>query len=70
MPLNNLKGEMKRIAITQNDVADLLHMSTGNVNKKIAGSVPFTIDEARSIRDTYFPEMTIDFLFSPAELPA
>lgn len=64
MALRNLKGELAREGVQQIQVADLLKQSLGNVNKKINGSVPFTITEAFEIKREFFPTRTIDYLFA------
>ena len=62
MSYQNLKAEMRRIGVTQGDIADFLSMSTNNVSLKINGKVPFTVDEFIGIRDRFFPEVTLDYL--------
>lgn len=66
MSYQNLKAEMRRIGVTQGDVADFLSMSTNNVSLKINGKVPFTVDEALKIRDRFFPDATLDYLMVQA----
>ena len=62
MSYQNLKAEMKRIGVTQGDIAEFLSMSTNNVYLKINGKVPFTVDEAWKIRERFFPDATLDYL--------
>ena len=62
MSYQNLKAEMKRIGVTQGDIAEFLSMSTNNVSLKINGKVPFTVDEAWKIRERFFPDATLDYL--------
>ncbi len=63
MALNKLRGELKSICVTQHEVADFLGMTASNFNRKLAEAVPFTRDEMFAIRDHYFPETSIDYLF-------
>lgn len=62
MSYQNLKAEMKRIGVTQGDIAEFLSMSTNNVSLKINGKVSFTVDEAWKIRERFFPDETLDYL--------
>ena len=63
MALNKLKGELIAAGITQGKAAEFLGMGAGNFNRKLAEAVPFTRDEMFSLRDEFFPEYTIDYLF-------
>lgn len=62
MSLKNMKAEMTREGVTQQDVADLLGMTSKNVNLKLSEKVPMTIDEGKSIRAKFFPFATLDYL--------
>lgn len=59
----NLRAEMSRIGIRQRDVAKLLGVSELTVSKKMNGKSSFTIDEAFLIKETFFPNFTVDYLF-------
>lgn len=59
----NLRAEMARIGIKQKDVAKLLGVSELTVSKKMNGKSSFTIDEAFLIKETFFPNFTVDYLF-------
>lgn len=63
LPLNNLKGELVRKGISQGEVASFLSTQTSTVNKKLNGHIPFTISEAFRIKNEFFPEFTVDYLF-------
>ena len=58
----NLKAELTRSGVTQKSVAEVLGMSTNNLNSKINGKTPFTVPEMVTIRDTFVPDATIDYL--------
>lgn len=60
---NNLKAEMARAEVTQVDIAELLGTSPNTVVNKMAGRTSFNIKEAHAIRDKFFPDKTIDYLF-------
>ncbi len=62
MSLNNLKAELKRVGVTQCNVADSMGMSNNNLNLKINEKIPMTVDEAKFIRDTWLPDCTLDVL--------
>lgn len=62
MSLKNMKAEMTREGVTQQDVADLLGMTSKNVNLKLNEKVPMTIDEGKAIRAKFFPFTTLDYL--------
>lgn len=63
MALNKLRGELKAVGVTQNEAAELLGMTASNFNRKLAEAVPFTRDEMFALRDRYFPETSLDYLF-------
>ena len=60
----NLRAEMSRIGIRQKDIAKLLGVSELTVSKKMNGKSSFTIDEAFLIQKTFFPNLSLDYLFS------
>ena len=59
----NLRAEMARIGIKQKDVAKLLGVSELTVSKKMSGKSSFTIDEAFLIKEKFFPDLSLDYLF-------
>lgn len=64
MAFNNLKAEMIRHGITQEEIANNLGMSRCNFNLKINEKVPTTIVEATEIKSHFFPELSMDYLFA------
>lgn len=60
----NLRAEMARYGIKQIDIAELLKVREATVSEKINGKSVFDIDEAFKIKKTFFPELSIDYLFS------
>lgn len=61
---HNLDAEMARIGITNRHLSLLLRKSARTIRDKRSGKYPFTLQEARKIRDAFFPGMNLDFLFS------
>ena len=62
----NLRLELRRVGVTQEQVADHLGMSTSNLVNKLSGKTPFTVAEIVDIRDTFAPDATIDYLTETA----
>lgn len=58
----NFIAEMKRLGVTQGQVADHLKMSQSNLNAKLNGRVPFTVPEVVDIQKTFMPDATLDYL--------
>ncbi len=61
--LNNLRAEMVRKNITVKDVARVLGLGNRATRDRIAGRVQFSVDEALAVRNEFFPELDIDYLF-------
>ena len=64
MPCKNLKGEMARENITIEEISKLLGIHRNSVANKLNGDSAFTIDEAFKIQETYFPKLSLSYLFS------
>lgn len=62
----NMKIELQRVGVTQEQVAKHFGMSTNNLNAKINGRVPFTVPEVIEMRDKFMPDATLDYLLSRA----
>lgn len=60
----NIKLELQREGVTQEQVAKHFGMSTNNLNAKINGRVPFTVPEVVEMRDRFMPDATLDYLLS------
>lgn len=61
--MNNLKAEMERYGITILDIQQLLGVSERTVRNKLSGETDFTYPEALNIRDTFFPNLRMEYLF-------
>lgn len=60
----NLNAEMARYGIKRKDIADRIYNGrVATVSERLNGKFPMDIDEAVSIRDEFFPNLTIDYLF-------
>lgn len=60
----NLNAEMARYRIKRKDIADKFYNGrVATVSERLNGKYPMDIDEAIAIRDEFFPNLTIDYLF-------
>ena len=66
----NLKAELARCGVKQIDLAKLLNVREGTISDKINGKSTFDIEEAFKIKKTFFPEFSLDYLFSRENLIA
>lgn len=60
---NNLEAEMKRIGVTRADIAKCINCSYRTVHSRFNGESQWLYDECVSIRDAFFPDMAIGYLF-------
>jgi plasmid maintenance system antidote protein VapI len=58
----NLKAELTRSGVTQNQVAEHLGMTVKSLNRRINGFTPFTLPEMVEIRKAFTPDATLDYL--------
>lgn len=65
--LQNLVAEMARSGIKNKDIAESLSLNEKTVFNKIHGASTFTINESIGIRDTFFPDKDLEYLFKKAE---
>lgn len=63
----NLKAEMTRNQINQKDLAELLNLNKATISDKMTGKVDFWFLECKKIRDFYFCNLSLDYLFEPKE---
>lgn len=61
--LSNLEAEMKRNAISRNDIANLLGVSYRTIHSRFNGESEWTYSECIKVRNKYFPSMSLDYLF-------
>ncbi|AZS17414.1 XRE family transcriptional regulator [Paenibacillus lutimineralis] len=59
----NLVVEMGRKGLKRKDLAWMFKNRPATVSDKLNGKSPILIDEAMRIKDYYFPEFPLDYLF-------
>lgn len=59
----NLRAEMAREGITMVHIADYLNLRYATVNEKVNGKYRFYYDEALKIKQRFFPNQSIEYLF-------
>jgi hypothetical protein len=58
----NLRAEMSREGISKDDIAKCLDVNEKTVRTKLANG-NFVYKEMKKIRNSFFPKLTIDYLF-------
>lgn len=64
MPYTNLRSEMDKRGVTVTEISRGLGMRRATVSDKINGKFKFYYDEVKEIRERYFPDCEIEYLFS------
>ena len=59
----NLEAEMVRNKISRSDIAKLLGLTYGTILSKFNGESKWGYEECVKIRDTYFKDKTLEYLF-------
>lgn len=59
----NLQSKMAREGVTQRSIADYLGIHENSVGNKVLGKSPFTIEEAFKIKEKFFPDSDLLYLF-------
>lgn len=59
----NLAAEMARRNVRSDDIAKSINVCNRTARNKLAGRVPFTWPEAKTIRNQFFPDIAMDVLF-------
>ena len=62
--MKNLQAEMKRHGIRNAQIQRVLGCSEKTARNKMSGVTQFTVEEAITIRDAFFPGMRIGYLFA------
>lgn len=65
--VDNLEAEMKRNKISRSDIANLLGLSYRTIHSRFNGESEWVYAECVKVRDAYFPNMTLDYLFATEE---
>ncbi|UYL93758.1 XRE family transcriptional regulator [Parageobacillus phage vB_PtoS_NIIg3.2] len=63
MVYKNLAAEMARKGITKKDLARSLNMRYPTIVDKTNGKSRFYLDEAIKIKDMFFPDLDLEYLF-------
>lgn len=63
MKYPNLAAEMTRLRVRPKDIAEYLGIHVNGVYLTINGKREISVDRAISIRDHFFPDLSIDYLF-------
>ena len=63
MVFRNLQAEMVRRNVTPIAISKSINKTEKSTRAKLDGKFPFTFQEAKIVRDTFFPGMDLDFLF-------
>lgn len=59
----NLEAEMVRKGVSKKEMAALIGVSYNTIRNKINGKQKFLYDEAFKIREYFFPELSLEYLF-------
>lgn len=69
--MKNLEAEMRRYGVTVRDICSATGIKQERTARyKISGTHPFSLPQAFKIRDTFFPGMDLEYLFSTDATPA
>lgn len=60
---NNLLAEMARKNISKKDIAETIDKNYNTTREKILGKSPLTYLEATLIKDKYFSDLDIEYIF-------
>jgi Fic family protein len=63
----NLEGELRKRKITRQKMANDLKLNVSTVSRKLSEPGRLKLLEAYQIRDLYFPDMKIEYLFATDE---
>lgn len=65
--VENLEAEMKRNKISRSDIANLLGLSYRTIHSRFNGESEWGYTECVKVRDAYFPDKSLDYLFATDE---
>lgn len=65
--IENLEAEMKRNKISRSEIAHTLGLSYRTIHSRFNGESEWTYSECVKVRDTYFPDMDLTYLFQTFE---
>lgn len=59
----NLDAEIKKRGVKRIAIATALEISGPALRHKLQGKVPFSFPQAQTLRDRFFPDLSLDYLF-------
>ena len=62
MDCRNIRAEMARNGISKNQAEKVVGLSAPSMFRRFQGSTDFKVGELVKIRDTFFPELSLDYL--------
>lgn len=62
--VDNLEAEMKRKKVSRADIATFLGVSYRTIHSRFNGEVQWEYSECVRIRDHFFPECSLEYLFA------
>ena len=63
MMYKNLKAEMARNSVRGKDIAKTLGTREATISSRLTGKTEFSYKEAKRIKDTFFPNVELEYLF-------
>nr|DAX63388.1 MAG TPA: SOS-response transcriptional repressor [Caudoviricetes sp.] len=60
----NLEAELARNGITRIDIAEVLQLNISTVSNKLTIPKRLKLYEAVKIKEAFFPDLTLDYLFN------
>lgn len=61
--MTNLRAAMRRKQLYAQSIAELLHIHVNTARLKISGDAEFTVAEAIAVKNAFFPEHDLEYLF-------
>ena len=62
MDCRNLRAEMARNGISKKQAEKVIGVSAPSMYRRFQGMIDFKVGEIVKIRDTFFPEFSLDYL--------
>ena len=62
MDCRNLRAEMVRNGISRKQVCEVVGLSQPSISYRFNGKADFKVGELAKIRDTFFPNCSLDYL--------
>lgn len=63
MKYGNLRAEMARKGVTGRKIATVIGVRQEAVYKKLNGKSPLMYEEAEAIKENFFPQLSLEYLF-------